>query len=74
MSNKTRKHIWPGALVMSIAIVGALAAFRCAVGRLLGLTEAHDGAGRSERTAMNSVRPMSGRFRNHLVLLQRRLR
>ena len=27
MSNKTRKHIWPGALVLSIAIVGVLAAF-----------------------------------------------
>ena len=27
MTNKTRKHIWPGALVMSIAIVGFLAAF-----------------------------------------------
>ena len=27
MSNKTRKHIWPMSLVMSIAIVGALAAF-----------------------------------------------
>ena len=27
MSNKTRKHIWPVSLVMSIAIVGALAAF-----------------------------------------------
>ena len=27
MSNKTRKHIWPISLVMSIAIVGALAAF-----------------------------------------------
>ena len=27
MSNKTRKRIWPGALVLSIAIVGVLAAF-----------------------------------------------
>ena len=27
MANKTRKHIWPGSLVMSIAIVGILAAF-----------------------------------------------
>ena len=27
MTNKTRKHIWPGALVMAIAIVGLLAAF-----------------------------------------------
>ena len=27
MSNKTRKRIWPGSLVMSIAIVGVLAAF-----------------------------------------------
>ena len=27
MSNKTRKHIWPVSLVMSIAIIGALAAF-----------------------------------------------
>ena len=27
MSKKTRKHIWPVSLVMSIAIVGALAAF-----------------------------------------------
>ena len=27
MRNKTRKHIWPVSLVMSIAIIGALAAF-----------------------------------------------
>lgn len=27
MSNKMRKHIWPGALVLSLAIVGVLAAF-----------------------------------------------
>ena len=27
MSKKTRRHIWPVSLVMSIAIVGALAAF-----------------------------------------------
>ena len=27
MSNKTRKHIWPVSLVMSIAIIGVLAAF-----------------------------------------------
>ena len=27
MSNKTRKHIWPMSLVMSIAIIGALAVF-----------------------------------------------
>ena len=27
MSNKTRKHIWPVSLVMSMAIIGALAAF-----------------------------------------------
>ena len=27
MSNKTRKHIWPMSLVMSIAIIGAVAAF-----------------------------------------------
>ena len=40
MSKKTRKHIWPVSLVMSIAIVGALAAFIVlAVGS--GITEAH---------------------------------
>ena len=27
MTNKTRKHIWPGTLVMAIAVVGILAAF-----------------------------------------------
>ena len=27
MRNKTRKHIWPMSLVMSIAIIGTLAAF-----------------------------------------------
>ena len=27
MANKTRKHIWPGTLVMAIAVVGILAAF-----------------------------------------------
>ena len=30
MSNKTRKHIWPVSLVMSLAIMGVLAAFACA--------------------------------------------
>ena len=40
MSKKTRRHIWPVSLVMSIAIVGALAAFIVlAVGS--GITEAH---------------------------------
>ena len=27
MANKTRKHIWPGTLVMAIAVAGILAAF-----------------------------------------------
>ena len=27
MSNKTRKHLWPLSLVLSIGIIGALAAF-----------------------------------------------
>ena len=27
MTNKTRKRIWPVSLVMSLAIIGALAAF-----------------------------------------------
>ena len=43
MSNKTRKHIWPVSLVMSIAIVGALAAFLVLAGNP-GETQAH-GAG-----------------------------
>ena len=30
MSNKTRKRIWPVSLVMSIAIIGAWLAIRCA--------------------------------------------
>ena len=40
MSKKTRKHIWPVSLVMSIAIVGALAAFIVLAGGS-GITEAH---------------------------------
>ena len=40
MSNKTRKHIWPVSLVMSIAIVGALAAF-LVLGTNPGPTTAH---------------------------------
>ena len=43
MSNKTRKRIWPVSLVMSIAIVGALAAFLVLAGNP-GNTQAH-GAG-----------------------------
>ena len=40
MSNKTRKHIWSGALVMSIAMVGVLAAFLVLSGSSR-ITEAH---------------------------------
>ena len=43
MSNKTRKHIWPVSLVMSIAIIGALAAFLVLAGNP-GEIQAH-GAG-----------------------------
>ena len=43
MSNKTRKHIWPVSLVMSIAIIGALAAF-LVLATNPGDTQAH-GAG-----------------------------
>ena len=43
MSNKTRKHIWPVSLVMSIAITGALAAFLVLASNP-GDTQAH-GAG-----------------------------
>ena len=41
MSIKTRKHIWPVSLVMSIAIVGALAAF-LVLGANPGPTQAQD--------------------------------
>ena len=41
MSNKTRKHIWSGASVMSIAMVGVLAAFLVLTGSS-GITEAHE--------------------------------
>ena len=40
MINEARKHIWPVSLVMSIAIVGALAAFIVLAGGS-GITEAH---------------------------------
>ena len=42
MSNKTRKHIWPVSLVMSIAIIGALAAF-LVLACNPGATDAHGG-------------------------------
>ena len=42
MSNKTRKHIWSGALVLSLAIVGVLAAF-VVLGGAPAVTEAHPG-------------------------------
>ena len=42
MNNKTRKHIWPGALVLSLAIVGVLAAFAVLAGNPV-TTDAHDG-------------------------------
>ena len=43
MSNKTRKHIWPVSLVMSIAIIGALAAF-LVLANNPGATMAHSDA------------------------------
>ena len=43
MTNKTRKHLWPVSLVMSIGIIGALAAF-LVLGSNPGDTQAH-GAG-----------------------------
>ena len=42
MSNKTRKHIWPVSLVMSIAIIGTLAAFLVLAANP-GVSDAHDG-------------------------------
>ena len=42
MSYKTRKHIWPVSLVMSVAIIGALAAFIVLAGNP-GATQAHPG-------------------------------
>ena len=42
MSNKTRKHIWPGALVVSFAIVGVLAALLVLTWNPM-VTEAHGG-------------------------------
>ena len=42
MSNKTRKHIWPGALVASLAIVGVLAALLVLTWNPM-VTEAHGG-------------------------------
>ena len=42
MSNKTRKRIWPVSLVMSIAIVGALAAF-LVLATNPGASQAHPG-------------------------------
>ena len=42
MSNKTRKHIWPGALVASLAIVGVLAALFVLTWNPM-VTEAHGG-------------------------------
>ena len=42
MSNKTRKHIWPGGLVLSLAIVGFLAAFMVLAGNP-ATTDAHSG-------------------------------
>ena len=43
MSNKARKYVWPGALVMSIAIVGVLAAL-FVLGSNPAVTDAHGGA------------------------------
>ena len=42
MSNKTRKHIWSGALVLSLAVVGVLAAFVVLAGNP-ATTDAHSG-------------------------------
>ena len=43
MSTKTRKYVWPGALAMSIAVVGLLAAF-LVLGSNPAVTDAHGGA------------------------------
>ena len=50
MSNKTRKRIWPAALVMSLGIVGLLAAF-LVLGANPTVTDAHDGASGSTHCA-----------------------
>ena len=42
MNSRTRKHIWPMSLVMSIAIIGALAAFLVLTSNP-GVTGAHGG-------------------------------
>ena len=42
MTSKTRKHIWPAALVMSIAIIGVVAAF-VVLAASPGSSSAHDG-------------------------------
>ena len=42
MSNKTRKHIWPAALVASIVVIGALAAF-VVLATMPGSSSAHGG-------------------------------
>ena len=51
MTNKTRKHIWPGALVMSIAMVGLLAAFVVLVNNPGGVA-AHDAADAAAHEAL----------------------
>ena len=53
MSNKTRKHIWPVSLVMSIAIVGALAAFLVLAGNP-GAIDAHDGSATDHCAGQNA--------------------
>ena len=57
MSNKTRKHIWPVSVVMSIAIIGALAALLVLVANPAN-TQAHEpatGQTHAERCATQSA-------------------
>ena len=67
MSNKARKHIWPVSLVMSIAIIGALAAFLVLAGNP-GPTMAHGGVADHAATC-NAMTDAERRQHNGLAVL-----
>ena len=64
MSNKTRRYIWPVSLVMSLAIIGALAAFLVLVANP-GATSAHGAADHAAACAAMTTGQVS--FHNSIV-------
>ena len=69
MSSKTRKHIWPVSLMMSIGIIGALAAF-LVLANNPGVTMAHDSGDINHDTACEAMTDAELKAHNAVALLE----